>query len=279
MLKTVVSSLLAVSACFGAAATARAASANDVDLELILAVDVSRSMDYDEQRVQRDGYVQAIRDPQFIQEIQSGAYGRIAVAYMEWSSSYYQNVLVPWTIIASKDDAAAFANALAAAPITTDSRTSISGALLYAQDYFHKAPAESDRLTIDVSGDGADNDGAALTPVRDKLVANGITINGLPILIRPSNLFGPAGFIPLDDYYKACVTGGPSSFVIPVQTTAGFADAIRRKLILEVASVPSPIVPAATLAQSSPKVDCAAADLQGNGGFGGDGFAPPFINR
>jgi hypothetical protein len=248
---------------------ARAADA--VDLELILAVDVSRSMDSDEQRVQRNGYVTAFRTPEILQAIQSGAYGRIAVTYMEWSSSYYQMTLVPWTIIANKADIDKFTAALAAAPITTDSRTSISNALLYAQDYFRKATVATDRRTIDVSGDGANNDGVPLVPVRDRLVADGITINGLPILVRPSNIFGAYGTIGLDEYYKACVTGGPGSFVIPIAEINEFEPAIRRKLILEIASNQPQVLPAAILAPPTPNVDCAAAEAQRN-------FNDPFIN-
>ena len=188
MLKKLTAAVLAAAAgvaAFGPVARA----ANEVDLELVLAVDVSRSMDYDEQTVQRSGYVNAFRDPELLKEIQSGDYGRIAVTYVEWSSSYYQQILVPWTVIATQADATAFANALAKAPINTDSRTSISSALLFAQNYFHMAPVTSDRRTIDVSGDGSNNDGVPLAPVRDQLVTNGITINGLPILIHPSNTF------------------------------------------------------------------------------------------
>ncbi len=243
-------------------ARAPAQAADAVDLELILAVDVSRSMDSEEQRVQRDGYVSAFRSPEILQAIRSGPYGRIAVTYMEWSSSYYQQTLVPWTIIANQSDITNFANALAAAPISTDSRTSISNALIYAQDYFRKATYASDRRTIDVSGDGSNNDGAVLAPVRDRIVADGVTINGLPILIRPTNIFGPYGSTGLDDYYKACVTGGPASFVIPIRDIDEFEPAIRRKLILEIASVPSAIMPAATLNQSAPNVDCGAAEQQ-----------------
>jgi hypothetical protein len=113
-----------------------------------------------------------------------------------------------------------------------------------------------------VSGDGSNNDGGILTPIRDRVVADGITINGLPILIRPSNIFGPFGSLGLDDYYKACVTGGPTSFVIPIHEVGEFESAIRRKLILEIASAPSAVLPAATLTEPLPNVDCGAAEQQ-----------------
>jgi hypothetical protein len=233
-----------------------------VDLALILAVDVSRSMDFDEQRVQRDGYVAAFRSAELHQAVRSGLYGRIAVAYMEWSSAYYQQVLVPWTVIGTSEEINAFADQLDHVPITTDSRTSISHALQYAHNYFRMVPATPDRRTIDVSGDGANNDGLSLIPIRDRIVADGVTINGLPIVIRPSNLFGPAGNIWLDDYYRACVTGGPASFVIAVNEVKGFAAAIRRKLILEIVGIAPEVMPVAS--PRSPNVDCNAADQQRN---------------
>ena len=266
--------LAAAAAAIGAAARAATpppATSNNVDVELILAVDVSRSMDYDEQRVQRQGYVNAFRAPEILQAIQSGAYGRIAVTYMEWSSSYYQQTLVPWTVIANKDDINAFAGALAAAPIMTNSRTSISSALLYAESALIKAPFVADRQTVDVSGDGGNNDGVPLAAVRDKLVREGIVINGLPIVIRPTNVFGSFGSVALDDYYKACVTGGPGSFVIPITKQDEFEPAIRRKLILEIASIPSSIVPAASVIPGTPNVDCNAAEQQ-------RGFNDPFFS-
>jgi hypothetical protein len=246
---------------------------DNVDLALILAVDVSRSMDYEEQRVQREGYVGAFRSAELQQAIRSGAYGRIAVAYMEWSSAYYQRVLVPWTVIGTPTEINAFADKLERVPITTDSRTSIANALRYAYEYFRPLPVKPDRRTIDVSGDGANNDGGALVPVRDQIVADGITINGLPIIIRPSNLFGPYGSVRLDDYYKDCVTGGPTSFVVPVTAVTEFAAAIRRKLILEIVSNPpsADIVPVSSLGGSHPKVDCVAAEAQRN-------FNDPFAN-
>jgi hypothetical protein len=234
------------------------------DLALILAVDVSRSMDYDEQRVQRDGYVAAFRSAELQEAIRSGAYGRIAVAYMEWSSAYYQEVLVPWTVIGTATEVNAFADLLNRVPIMTDSRTSISSALQFAQNYFHAVPVTTDRRTIDVSGDGPNNDGLALLPVRDRLVADGVTINGLPILIRPSNLFGPFGTVRLDDYYRSCVTGGPGSFVIAVEDLKGFATAIRRKLILEIVSAASEVVPVSAFRDELPKVDCGAAEQPRN---------------
>ncbi len=225
----------------------------DVDLELVLAVDVSGSMDLDEQRVQRDGYVAAFRHPDVIRAITSGPYRRIAVTYLEWAGArtYYQ--LVPWRVLGGEEDARAFADALAAAPISGGRWTSISRALSFARAVLHARPANQyARRTIDISGDGANNDGSPVLPMRDRIVKEGIVINGLPILIRPSTL--PRG-ITLDQYYEACVIGGPGSFTISVTDVADFEEAIRRKLILEIAGVEPTVMRAAeTLTPSS--VDC-----------------------
>jgi hypothetical protein len=244
------------------------ARAQTVDLQLVLAVDISRSMDANEQRVQRQGYVAAFRDPDVIKAITSGPYGKIAVTYVEWSSSYYQQTLVPWAVIGSDEDALVFSDQLAKAPINVDSRTSISGGLLYAAGAFTKSGVTSDRRSIDVSGDGPNNDGQAVAPVRDQLVHQGITINGLPILIDPTPVYAP-GPVSLADYYMGCVIGGPNAFVIAIHDLSQFADAIRRKLILEIASADTSVFAAAN-SQPSAAVDCSLAEAFGPG----RGFSP-----
>jgi hypothetical protein len=251
---------LAIAGLSPPAVAATTNAGNTVDLQLILAVDVSGSMDPNEQRVQRQGYVQAFRDPDVIAAILSGAYGRVAVTYVQWAGAFFQQASVPWTVIASKDDALAFATALNNAPIASERGTSISAGLLFSASAFTTGGFNSDRETIDVSGDGSNNDGPPVTPVRDKLVGQGITINGLPIVINPSGVPG-FGIVSLEDYYHDCVIGGPSSFVIPIKTMADFLPAIRRKLILEIASGPGTgsIVPAAQTT-AAPLVNCAAAE-------------------
>ena len=244
---------------------AATSSDNYVDLKLVLAVDMSGSMDAREQQVQRDGYVQAFRDPEVLKAILSGPYGRIAVTYVMWAGAFSQETAVPWTVIASQRDAMAFSAALSRIPLHTDRGTSISSALLVANSKFNSTPLVSDRSTIDVSGDGSNNDGVPVAPVRDKVLAQGVTINGLPILIDPSGVPGTLagfGYVGLDDYYHDCVTGGPASFVIPIKTLADFAPAIRRKLILEIAWQPqtAAVVPVLDTLGDRPKVDCAAAD-------------------
>jgi hypothetical protein len=260
--------LAAVAAVAGACSVSAATSSdNYVDLQLILAVDVSGSMDYREQQVQRDGYVQAFRDPEVINAILSGPYGRISVTYIQWAGAFIQQTAVPWTVIKSKDDAMNFAAALTRAPVFTERGTSISAGLSYAASAFDISHLDSDRRTIDVSGDGSNNDGAPLMGVRDKLVKQGIAINGLPILLNPAPVPGNIGFY-LDDYYHDCVIGGPASFVIPIKAFGDFAPAIRRKLILEIASNQAPIAsPIVRVADTRRGVDCAAAERGGGFGF------------
>jgi hypothetical protein len=240
----------------------RAATSFDryVDLQLVLAVDISGSMDYIEQQVQRDGYVSAFRDPAVVKAITSGPYGRIAVTYVRWAGAFVQETAVPWMIIGSKSDAEAFAAAIYRAPLYTERGTSISSALTYSFGTFAKSGVDSDRRTIDVSGDGSNNDGLPVEPIREKILASNITINGLPVMINPSGVPG-SPFLGLEDYYRDCVIGGPTSFVVPIKKLDEFAPAIRRKLILEIAWAPprEPVVPVSSLVPA-PKVNCALVD-------------------
>ncbi len=264
----------------GAAGAQRYPQGDYVDLQLVLAVDVSSSMDVTEQRVQRDGYVQAFRNSEVIKAITTGAYGRIAVTYLEWSSAYFQQIVVPWRVIGGAEEAYAFASELSAAPIGRDRSTSISGGLTFALSAFEATATLAERRTIDVSGDGPNNDGATIVPIREKVVARGITINGLPILINPMPINGVAGPISLEDYYLGCVIGGPGAFAIPIRTREEFESATRRKLILEIAAVaPSEagIVPVSSPFQLNPRpnVDCLAGERARGGGGGGPGFFGP----
>jgi hypothetical protein len=230
-----------------------------VDLQLVLAVDISGSMDYSEQVLQRDGYVDAFRDPEVIRAITSGPYGRIAITFVRWAGAFIQETAVPWTIIASKDDAYAFATAIYRAPLFTERGTSISSALSYSFSAFTSSGVDSDRRTIDISGDGSNNDGPPVAPIRERILDAGITINGLPVVINPSGVAG--SLVSLDAYYEDCVVGGPGSFMIPIKTLDGFAPAIRRKLILEIAWKPAsadPVVPVSSVLPG--KVNCALLD-------------------
>jgi hypothetical protein len=227
-----------------------------VDLELVLAVDVSLSIDLEEQRLQREGYVAAFRDPQVVQAIRSGAQGRIAVAYVEWAGPFSQETLLPWTLIDAAEAAEDFAAKLAAAPIARHRLTSISSALAYSARQFESNPHRGARRVIDISGDGPNNAGPPVTGVRQDILKSGIVINGLPIIVRPSqsSLFD---INYLDRYYADCVIGGPGSFMIPIRDKSEFTTAIRQKLLLEIAgSEPPARLVLTQLKPEADKIDC-----------------------
>jgi hypothetical protein len=228
---------IAVSALGAEAAFARVGAVSEVDLALVIAVDVSTSMDVDEQKLQREGYVAAFRHPDVIEAIAGGARGRTAVTYIEWAGTGVHAVIVPWTDIADRGDADAFAARLAAAPLRHEAGTSISGGLLFAAGQFNRRSYRGDRLAVDISGDGPNNMGPPVTLMRDWLVRRGVTINGLPIMLNPDI---EGGVSDLDRYYKDCVIGGPGAFTLPVRDAGSFAAAIRSKLILEIAALPAP---------------------------------------
>jgi hypothetical protein len=241
------------------ATPARSADA-DVDLELVLAVDVSRSMDLDEQRLQRDGYVQAFRHPDLIEAITSGAIGRIAVTYFEWAGTGFSSLIEPWTAIGSAAEANAFAARLAAAPVSRQNGTSISSGLVFAGGLFERSPFAGARQAVDVSGDGPNNEGQRVDTARDWLVGKGVTINGLPIILKQNGAFDFLSIPDLDTYYQDCVIGGPGAFMLTVNAESGFAEAIRRKLVLEVAGLPPKVILAADV-ESAP-MDCEIGEKQ-----------------
>lgn len=204
-----------------------------VDVALVLAVDVSRSMSFEELRIQRKGYASAISSPEVLRAIRQGAYGRIAVTLFEWAVDSYFREVVSWTVIETAADAEAVSAKLLAENSRAERRTSISGAIRHALDVLDFAPVRADRRVIDISGDGPNNQGVAVTTLRDMAVAAGVTINGLPLMTDSG--FGSQFNIPdLDRYYENCVIGGPGSFVIPVNNWDQFAEAVRRKLVLEI---------------------------------------------
>jgi hypothetical protein len=207
-----------------------------VDVALVLAVDVSRSVDADEARLQRLGYRTALTEPQLIQAIRGGMMGSIALAYVEWAGIEYQRLVLPWTRIGSQQAAEAWATALEEAPGASLSWTSISGAIDFSRRTLEACPFEATRKVIDVSGDGVNNSGPPAEEARDRAVAEGITINGLPILNdRPT--FGRRPPVPLDLYYRESVIGGPGAFMIAAEDFANFGQAVRRKLIREIAGL------------------------------------------
>jgi hypothetical protein len=228
---------LSLAAVFGVLAPAAPAGAEEVDLELVLAVDVSFSMDEDEQRLQRLGYVEAIRSAEVLAAIRDGIHGRIAIAYMEWAGAAEQRVVVDWQVISDAESAAAFTAKLGQQPIRRVFRTSISEALSVATDLIAENGYEGIRKVIDVSGDGPNNQGRIVTTARDRAIAAGITINGLPLMLKRSanSYFDLPN---LDEYYTTCVIGGSGAFVVPVRDIEAFGEAVRRKLVLEIAGGP-----------------------------------------
>jgi hypothetical protein len=236
-----------------AAAQTPAGDANKVDLELVLAVDISYSMDEDELRLQRDGYVSAVLSRPVIDAIKQGVYGRIAVAYVEWAGAEQQTLLIDWQIIDGPQSAQAFADKLVESSPNRAYRTSISAALDYSSRLFAKNAYDGTRRVIDISGDGPNNQGNLITYMRDLVVNMGIGINGLPLALKAPNS-GSVDIQNLEDYYRECVIGGPGAFVIPVSDKEKFAEAIRTKLVLEISALEPP--PRVVPAQAKKPVNC-----------------------
>lgn len=233
-----------------------------VDVELVLAVDVSLSMSPQELEIQRHGYAAALTDDQVIQAIAGGGYGKIAITYFEWAGSTSQRVIVPWTIVASRQDAERVAAQLTAAPSNSARRTSISSAIDFGVDLFAETSFRGIKRVIDISGDGPNNQGPQVDRSRDAAVEQGIVINGLP-LITNGGFTSAYDVDDLDLYYNDCVIGGPGAFMIPVNAWEQFPEAIRRKLVLELASNGSSLraadeaaYPPVVYAQGRPKYDC-----------------------
>lgn len=229
-------SLLAASAALAAKPSGNRAWAQPepVDVLLVLAVDVSRSIDEDEARLQREGYRNAVSDPRVIEVVRRGMIGAIGLAYVEWAGFEYQRLVLPWTRISNQVQADAWASALAEAPRASLSWTSISGGIDFARRTLAEAPFEGTRRVIDVSGDGVNNSGRPAEMARDEAVADGIVINGLPIVNdRPT--FGRMPAIPLDQYFQQNVIGGTGAFMIVAEDFDAFGTAVRRKLIREIA--------------------------------------------
>ena len=229
-------------------------SAPLVDVELVLAVDVSYSMDMDELAVQREGYAQAIVSKEFLQALKSLPQGKISVTYFEWAASSDQKIIIPWRVIDGPETADAVAEEIMKTPIRRASRTSISGAIYFAMPLFDTNPYRGLRRVIDISGDGANNNGLPVTGARDMALAKGITINGLPIMVKEPS-YSTMDIDNLDWYYEDCVIGGPGSFVVPIKDREKFKEAIRTKLLLEVAgrTPERRIVP---VAEREPRVSC-----------------------
>ena len=241
----------------GATARAQAQApmqAIEVDAELVLAVDVSRSMSPRELEIQRRGYAEALQSRPVIEAITSGLLGRVAITYIEWAGEGSQRTIVDWTLVEGRGDAQAIAGRLTARFNRALRRTSISGALTFAADLFDANGFTSSRRIIDISGDGPNNMGRPVAQARDAVLARGITINGLPLTTRGADA-GPGRRFDIDDlesYYRDCVIGGPGAFVMPVRAWDEFPAAVRRKLVMELAAAAATPLPV----QARPPADC-----------------------
>jgi hypothetical protein len=221
-----------------------ALAADDVDLLLVLAADVSRSIDAAKFQLQREGYAAAIADPRVLDTIRSGHNGRIGLTFVEWSGVGAQHVVIDWMTVGDAATAKDFGDRLIEAPRSFADRTSISGAIEFAMGQFAHTPFASVRRTIDISGDGTNNAGRDVATVRDEAVAKGVTINGLVILSEnpmswnPDHTNPPGG---LDNYYRNNVVGGPGAFVMVAQDFNSYGQAMISKMIAEVAQARQPL--------------------------------------
>lgn len=227
-----------------------------VDVELVLAVDVSYSMDMDELAIQREGYAQAIVSKEFLQALKSGPIGKIAITYFEWAASGDQKIIIPWRVIDGPETADAVASEIMKTPIRRASRTSISGAIYFAMPLFEENQFKGLRRVIDISGDGPNNNGSPVTIARDEALSKGIVINGLPIMVKEPS-YSTMDIDNLDYYYEDCVIGGRGAFVVSIKDREKFKEAIRTKLLLEVAgrTPDRPVVPVAD-EKKEPRVSC-----------------------
>jgi hypothetical protein len=236
----------------------RSTSAVAVDVELVLGVDISYSMDPEEQALQREGYQLAITSKEFLDTLRQGMHGKIAITYFEWAGNFDRRIIVPWRLIDGAATAQAVADEIGRSSYRRGSRTSISGALEFAQPLFDASGYRGLRRVIDISGDGANNQGSLVAPARDKVVASGIVINGLPIMLKRPR-WSMMDIDNLDVYYEDCVIGGPGAFVIPIRARDKFKEAIHHKLVQEIASVPPPAKVTHASAEK-PRIDCSIGE-------------------
>jgi len=220
-----------------------ARAAEEVDLLLALAMDVSRSMEQPKFLLQREGYAAAITNPQVLEAIKSGAHQKIAICFIDWSGAGEQKLVIDWSIIDGADSARHFGDLIYEAPRSFNDRTSIGGGITFSAAQIERAPFEAERHTIDVSGDGTNNAGRDVQLARDQAVAKGIVVNGIAILTElqysriPEHTNPPGG---LEKYYRDNVIGGPGSFVMVAEDFSTFGRSMVKKLIAEIAARPAP---------------------------------------
>jgi len=232
----------ALAAVASLAARPALAKEGTVDLLLVLAADVSRSVDEKKFKLQRDGYAAAIADPRVVRAMTAGPAGRIALCFIEWASNGEQTVVIEWTAVAGDGDAKGISARVREAPRSFMGRTSISAAIDYSMAHLARSPFQAPRRVIDVSGDGTNNSGRPVTQARDEAIAAGVTINGLVILsevplpTNPQHTHPPGG---LTAYYENNVIGGPGAFVLEAENFESFGQLMISKLIKEIAAVPA----------------------------------------
>ena len=218
-------------------------AAEPVDMLLVLAADVSRSVTEPKFKLQREGAAAAITHPDVIRAMTSGPNRRIAVCFIEWATAGLQNIVIDWTLISDDGSARSFGDRLVEAPRSFAGSTSISAAIDFAVGRIENAPFRSDKRVIDISGDGNNNSGRLVTEARDDALARGITINALVILTPPEESFRPEHTNPpggLEKYFKDNVIGGDGSFALVAQGHESFGRVLTKKLIQEVAALPAP---------------------------------------
>ena len=249
--------------------TAAEDAQQDVDVALAMGVDISYSMDDDEQRLQREGYIQTLGSRQLLDGVAGGLNGRIAVAYFEWAGNYERRVLVPWTIVDGPKTMEPVLDILRNTPRRRASRTSVSGAIDFGADLLDKAPVRAIRKVLDISGDGPNNNGRPVEQARDEASGRGSSSTDCPILVKRSfnNSFDIEN---LDEYYSDCVVGGPGSFMIEIDDREDhFAQATRQKLLKEIAGIVE--TPRVLRVADRPKVDCLVGEKLWQQRFGSYG--------
>ncbi|HRJ68294.1 MAG TPA: DUF1194 domain-containing protein [Beijerinckiaceae bacterium] len=208
-----------------------------MDVALVFAVDISYSMDPEEQALQKQGYVEALNSPEVLQAIRSGMTGKIAVSYFEWANAFDQRMVVPWTIIDGPESARAVTDRIVASPLRRSQRTSVSGAIAYGHKLIEAMPYRAFRKVLDVSGDGPNNNGDPVEVARDRALSAGIVINGLPIVLKRQTGYGWGDIKDLDLYYQDCVIGGPGAFMVAIVSRDQFVPATRSKILREIADL------------------------------------------
>jgi len=219
-----------------------ACAADEVDLLLVLAMDVSRSMDQPKFVLQRQGYAAAISDPQVLAAINSGPHQKIAVCFIDWSGPFEQRLVIDWSVVDTMETALHFGDLIGKARRSFANSTSIGAGLNFATAQIAAAPFEAERRAIDVSGDGTNNAGRDVRFFRDRAVAKGIVVNGIVILTEPQSAQNPQHTNPpggIDKYYRENVIGGPGSFVMVAEDYKSFGRAMVQKLIAEIAAAPA----------------------------------------